>query len=124
MNALQTLKAACSMTAQKKTVVLPDGTEFAFWMTPLTVAERQRAQKQSKSDDAIDFALQLLISKATDENAAKLFAPGTVAEIRNDLPASVIDALLLELLDSGESEGEDEEDFPKQSKSNSKKTGS
>ena len=124
MNALEKLKAACSMASQEKQVGLPNGSDFAFWMTPLTVAERQRAQKQSKTDDAIDFALQLLISKATDENGAKLFAPGTVAEIRNDLPASVIDALLLELLDSGESKEEDEEDSPKQSKSNSKKTAS
>lgn len=112
------------MATQQKQVELPDDSTFDFWMTPLTIAERQRAQKQSKTDDAIDFALQLLISKATDENGAKLFAPGTVAEIRNDLPASVIDALLLELLDSGESKEEDEEDSPKSLKSSSKKTGS
>ncbi len=124
MNALEKLKAACSMKSHRKTVGLPDESEFAFWMTPLTIAERQRAQKQSKSDDAIDFALQLLISKATDENGTKLFAPGTVAEIRNDLPASVIDALLLELLDSGESGEEDEEDSPKPLKSSSKRTAS
>lgn len=124
MNALEKLKAACSMATQQKQVELPDDSTFDFWMTPLTIAERQRAQKQSKTDDAIDFALQLLISKATDENGAKLFAPGTVAEIRNDLPASVIDALLLELLDSGESKEEDEEDSPKSLKSSSKKTGS
>ena len=124
MNALEKLKAACSMKAYQKTVGLPDESEFAFWMTPLTIAERQRAQKQSKSEDAIDFALQLLISKATDENGTKLFAPGTVAEIRNDLPASVIDALILELLDSGESGEEDEEDSPKPLKSSSKRTAS
>ena len=123
MNALEKLKAACSMASQEKQVGLPNGSDFAFWMTPLTVAERQRAQKQSKTDDAIDFALQLLISKATDENGAKLFAPGTVAEIRNDLPSSVVDKLITVLLTDENSE-EDEEESPKPSKSNSKKTGS
>ncbi len=112
------------MAAQQKEIELPDGSDFAFWMTPLTVAERQRAQKQSKTEDPIDFALQVLIAKATDENGAALFPAGNVAEIRNDLPAAVIDKLILVLL-SDEKPGEDEEDdSPKPSKSSSKKTAS
>ena len=37
------------------------GEDFSFWMKPLTIAEQQAAQKQAKSDDANDFAIQLLI---------------------------------------------------------------
>ena len=76
-------------------------------MTPLTLAERSRAQKQSKSDDATDFALQLLVSKAKDENGVPLFSAGEIADLRNALPASVVEALMLQLI--GEQEEEVEE---------------
>ena len=66
--ALDRLKKSVSMKPVRRAVELPDGSEFEFWMTPLTLAERTRAQKQAKSDDATDFALQLLVSKAKDEN--------------------------------------------------------
>ena len=62
--ALDRLKKSVSMKPARRAVELPDGSEFEFWMTPLTLAERTRAQKQAKSDDATDFALQLLVSKA------------------------------------------------------------
>lgn len=91
-------------------------------MTPLTLAERGRAQKQAKSDDATDFALQLLVAKATDENGMKMFSPGEVAELRNELPASVVEALMLQLLQ--EPEAEEVESDPKPSKTSSRKTDS
>lgn len=109
MRALDQLKAAVSMKAQRKTVELPNGTEFEFWMTPLTLAERGRAQKQAKSDDATDFALQLLVSKATDENGVKLFNPGDIADLRNALPASLVEQVMLRLIGNEEEEEEDQE---------------
>ena len=105
--ALDRLKKAVSMKAQQRTIELPDGSEFEFYMTPLTLAERARAQKQAKSDDATDFALQLLVSKAKDQNGIPLFNPGEIAELRNALPASVVEALMLQLI--GEQEEEEEE---------------
>ncbi len=123
MNNLQAIKEACSMVAQQKQIELPNGTTFDFWHTPLTIAERQRAQKQSRSEDSMDFALQLVILKIMDENGTNIFPPGSVAEIRNDLPAKVIDALIFELFDTNKSK-EGEEESPKNLKNNSKKTGS
>ena len=102
--ALDRLKKAVSMKAQRRVVELPDGEEFEFWMTPLTLAERSKAQKQAKSDDATDFALQLLVSKAKDDNGVPLFNPGEISELRNALPASVVEALMLQMI------GEQEED--------------
>ena len=109
------------MAAQHKEIDLPDGTEFEFWMTQLTIAERQRAQKQSKTEDPIDFALQVLIAKASDKNGAPMFASGNASEIRNALPAAVVDKLIMVLLND-ENSKEDEEESPKASKSSSKKT--
>ena len=110
-NALQRLKKSVSMKAQRRAIDLPDGSEFEFWMTPLTLAERTRAQKQAKSDDATDFALQLLVTKARDNNNRPLFNVGELAELRNELPASVVEALMLQLIGEVEEEEEEEADL-------------
>ena len=120
--ALERLKKSVSMKPQRKAVELPDGSEFEYFMTPLTLAERSRAQKQAKSDDATDFALQLLVAKATDENGGRLFNTGDLAELRNVLPASVVEALMLQLL--VDDQGEDEDLDPKPSQPTSKRTAS
>ena len=108
MRALDRLKKAVNMKQTEKTVALPDGSEFSFYMTPLTLAERARAQKQARSDDAVDYALHLLVTKARNGNNQPLFSPGEIAELRNELPASVVEDLMLKLL-SEDSKEEDEE---------------
>jgi hypothetical protein len=86
------------------------------------LAERSRAQKQAKSDDATDFALLLLVAKATDENGGRLFNAGDVAELRNEYPANVVEALMLQLL--ADDQGEDEHLDPKPLQPTSKRTAS
>lgn len=120
-SALERLKAAVSMKPQRKAVELPDGSEFELYATPVTLAERARAQKQAGNDDATSFALQLLVMKATDENGQKLFNAGDIAELRNTLPASVVEALMLTLLQDAEAP-EEEDASPKPSRASSKKT--
>lgn len=108
--ALDRLKKAVSMKPQRKAVELPDGSEFELYAAPVTLAERARAQKQAGSDDAVSFALQLLVAKATDENGQKLFNAGDLAELRNTLPAAVVEALMLTLLQDDQPE-EPEQDM-------------
>lgn len=123
MRALDQLKKAVSMTPQRKVIDLPNGEEFEYWMTPLTLAERGRAQKQAKGDDPTDFALQLLVSKARDENNAPMFSQGDVAELRNALPASLVEELMLQIIAGEELEEEDQEKLdPKPSRRSSRKT--
>ena len=123
MRAIDRLVAAVHMQPEKKSVELPDGSDFEFYMTPLTLAQRKRAQKQAKSDDATDFALQLLINVARDENQAPLFTAGDLAVLRNSLPANLVDALMLVILGANEEEEEEEEEItPKSSSKSSKKT--
>ena len=127
MRAIDRLKAAVHMQPEKKSVELPDGSDFEFYMSPLTLAQRKRAQKQAKSDDATDFALQLLINVARDENSAPLFTAGDLAEMRNSLPAQLVDKLMLVILgaeDEADEDEEEEEVTPKSSRSSSRKTAS
>lgn len=108
MRALERLKASVTMKPTRKAVALPDGSEFEFFSPPITLAQRARAQKQAGNDSATDFALQLLVMIAQDENGQKLFSPGEVAELRNELPASVVEALMLQLLQDADPEEEAE----------------
>ena len=82
------------------------GEDFSFWMTPLTLAEQQAAQKQARSDDANDFALQLLIKKAQDENGSPMFRLDAIPMLRNAVEKAEVEKLLLALI------REDEEDAP------------
>tara|TARA_R110001592_G_scaffold71021_5_gene217329 strand:+ start:7159 stop:7530 length:372 start_codon:yes stop_codon:yes gene_type:complete len=82
------------------------GEDFTFWMTPLTIAEQQSAQKQAKSDDANDFAIQLLVKKALDENGQAMFQADAGPMLRNEIEKSEVDKLLLALI-SQEEEAEE-----------------
>jgi hypothetical protein len=110
------------MKPQRKAVELPDGSEFEYWAPPITLAQRARAQKQAGSDDSVAFGLQLLVMMAQDENGEKLFNVGDLAELRNALPASVVEALMLQLLPDAEAEEGEEELSPKDSGSSSNET--
>ena len=113
------------MTQQQKTVELPDGTDFVWYMAPLTIAQRNRAQKLAGSDDAMAFSLQLLQMVAKDENNQPLFGPGDMADLRNALPAKLVDEILLAMLGTDKPEEEDEEEEavdPKPSRRRSRKT--
>ena len=125
MRAIDRLKSAVNMSQQKKSVELPDGSEFEWYMAPLTIAQRNRAQKAAGSDDAIAFSLQLLQMVAKDENGTPLFAAGDMAELRNALPAKLVDEMLLGMLDAKEDEEEEDEAEnldPKPSRRRSRKT--
>ena len=111
MRAIDRLKAAVSMKATRKSVALPDGSEFEYWLSPMTMAERTKAQKVAKSDDATDMALQLLVAKAQDENGQRMFAPGDVAELRNSLPSSLVETLMLQLIGDMDLGDEEEEEL-------------
>jgi hypothetical protein len=121
-SALERLKKSVSMKPQRKAVELPDGSEFEYWAPPITLAQRARAQKQAGSDDSVAFGLQLLVMMAQDENGEKLFNVGDLAELRNALPASVVEALMLQLLPDAEAEEGEEELSPKDSGSSSNET--
>lgn len=107
LRAIDRLKKAANLEPIKKTVELSDGTEFEMWMTPLTMAERERAQKRAGSDDANAFALQLLIAKAQDEMGKALFSPGEIDVLKNEVKDSDLQSLMLAILTEKEEEAID-----------------
>ena len=107
LRAIDRLKKAANLEAVKKTVELSDGTEFEMWVTPLTMAEREKAQKRAGSDDANAFALQLLITKAQDDAGRALFVPGEIDVLKNEVKDKDLQSLMLAILTDNEEEAID-----------------
>ena len=104
LNALDRLKKAANLEPIKKQVTLSDGSIFEMFVTPLTMAERERAQKQARSDDSNAFALQLLINKALDSNGTKLFNAGEIDVLKNEVKDSDLQSLMLAVINAEEEE--------------------
>ena len=132
MNGLQTLKAAVSMKRTLRSVELENGFKYEWWMTPLTLAQRERATRLAgkNSEDPITVALHVLIIKAEDEAGNKEFVLADLAELKNEYPETLISALVVEVFRDTSSEVDSNGDevevdmSQKKSLSNSKKTGS
>ena len=77
LSALDRLRKAANLEPKRKKLNYTDGSIFEMYVSPLTMAERDRAQRLSK-DDNNNFALQLLMTKALDETGRKLFNVGEI----------------------------------------------
>jgi len=102
LRAIDRLRKAANLEPVKKEVKLSDGTIFEMYVTPLTMAERERAQRNAKSDDANAFALQLLLAKAQDVNGQKLFSAGEIDVLKNEVKDKDLQALMLGVLTDDE----------------------
>lgn len=71
-----------------------------YWH-PLTIAERESISKKSDSEDANEFALNLMIEKALDKDGKRLFADGDRATLRREVEANVLQEIQLAMLTSG-----------------------
>ena len=95
MRAIDRLRKAANLEAVRKEVTLSDGTVFEMWVTPLTLAERERAMRMAKTDDTNEFALRLLLTKAQDESGEKLFQLGEIDVLKNEIRDSDLQKLML-----------------------------
>jgi len=102
--AIDRLKKAANLKPTRRTIVLSDGSEFEFWSKPLTMAEREKAQKDAGTDDVNQYALQLLVAKAQDEKGSRLFSPGDIADLKNSTRDEDVQAMMLAMLAPGEEE--------------------
>ena len=102
LRAIDRLKKAANLEAVKKEVELSDGSGFEMWVTPLTMAERERAQKGAKSDDANEFALRLLMTKAQDDTGQRLFNLGEIDVLKNEVKDADLQKLMLAVITDDE----------------------
>ena len=125
VKALDRLKSKCSMEMKRYAVICPDGSEFEYWATPLSIFERRQAEKQAgpKADETAQ-ALHILIAKAKEEDGTPMFNVGDFQDLCRELPQSVLTKIMVQLVIAGEADEDDAaEGFdPKPSASNSKKT--
>jgi len=96
--AIDRLRRAVKLEPVKKVVTLGDGTEFELWVTPLVMAEREKAQKNA-SGDTNAMTLNLLIDKARDENGRQLFAPGEIDVLKTEVRDSDLNKLMLAVIE-------------------------
>ena len=73
---------------------------FTVYWHPLTIAEREAIQKKS-SDDVNDYALQMMIEKALDEDGKRIFQDGDKASLRREVEVSVLEEIQLAMINAG-----------------------
>ena len=73
-----------------------------YWK-PLTIADREAIYKtlagMNKANDteSLEYALQVIMNKAEDENSNKLFSEGDRASLRREIPLTVLTDLMLKM---------------------------
>tara|TARA_R100000781_G_scaffold95336_1_gene59504 strand:+ start:87 stop:428 length:342 start_codon:yes stop_codon:yes gene_type:complete len=102
LKAIDRLRKAANLEPAKRAIKLSDGSDFEMWITPLTMAERERAQRQAKSDDANAFALQLLIAKAQDADGNRLFSAGELDVLKHEVKDADLQSLMLAVIQEEE----------------------
>ena len=77
---------------------------LSIYWHPLTIAERESIQKKS-SDDVNDYALQMMIEKALDEDGKRIFQDGDKASLRREVEVSVLEEIQLAMINAGADKG-------------------
>ena len=86
-------------------VMKEDTLILTIYWHPLTIAERESIQKKSTSEDANEFALNLMIEKSLDKEGSRLFQDGDKASLRRELEANILQEIQLAMLEAGQTRG-------------------
>jgi hypothetical protein len=85
----------------KHDVIKNDEVIFSVYWHPLTIAERESIIKKSGTENNNDYALQMMIEKALDEDGKRLFQDGDKASLRREVEASILEEIQLAMVNSG-----------------------
>tara|TARA_R100001460_G_C3553316_1_gene175298 strand:+ start:499 stop:870 length:372 start_codon:yes stop_codon:yes gene_type:complete len=83
-----------------------------FW-SPLTIADRDTinstliAMNKGQEEGSLDFALQVIVTKAEDESGAKLFTAADLPSLRREIPLAVLLDIMAKMQSMGEEESPD-----------------
>ena len=103
MEAIELLRNKFGVS-QKYKYELKDGDKIVleiYWH-PLTISERESIIAKSTGDDGNEFALNLMIEKALDENGKRLFQDGHKASLRREVNATILQDIQMAMMTSGE----------------------
>ena len=82
--------------------VVKDGVvELSVYWHPLTIAEREAISKKTGTDDTNDYALQMMIEKALDEDGKRIFQDGDRASLRREVAASILEEIQIAMITVG-----------------------
>ena len=82
--------------------VVKDGeVQLSVYWHPLTIAEREAISKKTGTDDTNDYALQMIIEKALDEEGKRLFQDGDKASLRREVSASILEEIQIAMITVG-----------------------
>ena len=107
--AIDKLRKAFSINEKSRYPIYKNGELIlkVYW-TPLTIADRDsinatlmRANK-GQEEGNLDFALQVIINKAEDQDGKKLFAEADKASLRREIPLAVLLELMTKMQEVGE----------------------
>ena len=84
----------------KHDVKQDDEVILSVYWHPLTIAERESIQKKS-SDDVNDYALQMMIEKALDEDGKRIFQDGDKASLRREIEVTILEEIQLAMINAG-----------------------
>tara|TARA_X000001388_G_scaffold40799_1_gene28696 strand:- start:2136 stop:2507 length:372 start_codon:yes stop_codon:yes gene_type:complete len=107
--AIDTLRKAFSINEKSSYPIYKNGELIlkVYW-TPLTIADRDTinatliATNKGQEEGSLDFALQVIINKAEDENGQKLFSEGDKPSLRREIPLAVLLELMTKMQEVGE----------------------
>lgn len=107
--AIDKLRKAFSINEKSSYPIYKNGELIlkVYW-TPLTIADRDsinatlmRANK-GQEEGNLDFALQVIINKAEDQDGKKLFVEADKASLRREIPLAVLLELMAKMQEVGE----------------------
>lgn len=107
MRAIDRLKAAANLVPLRKVLPLRNGDELVIYHTPLTMAMREKSQKDAKGEDATAFALQLIVDVAKDEKGEKLFSVADIPDLKRFVRDEDVQKIISIVL-SGDDDDSDE----------------
>jgi len=107
--AIDKLRKAFSVDSKSSYPIYKNGELIlkVYW-SPLTIADRDTinatltASNRGQEEGSLDFALQVIISKAEDETGKKLFAEADRPSLRREIPLAVLLELMTKMQELGE----------------------
>ena len=107
--AIDKLKKAFSIANKSSYPIYKDGELIlkVYW-TPLTIADRDSINatlirtNKGQEEGNLDFALQVIINKAEDQDGKKIFVEADKESLRREIPLAVLLELMAKMQEVGE----------------------